>query len=257
MEHHNCHEHHHAETNHLEHYSEIGDFNLLLNLILIALVGSFTHCALMCGPIAGLLSASKMLGLQGKALNNWARIKASLNFEYILGKALTYSIITLLVFSVKGELKNTPAFKYVGFVVLVLTAFSFITAAVWNFNLPIFKKSKFSKLTSKVIENLIKQPILKKWPKLISEIFRGMALGLIPCGFVYSSIIIAVTFSSNALIASSSMFIFGLATAPSLIIASILGAGATFKVSKLAKIILLILCLINAALLISYALKLL
>lgn len=256
MEHHNCHEHQHQlDVDSLVKYTEISDFNLLLNLLLLALVGSFTHCAAMCGPIAGLLSASKMLKLTGKKLNNWSRIKASLNGEYIFGKALTYSILTALLYFFSDQLKDIYAFKIVAFIILILTAVSFMLAALYNFNLPIFKKGKLNKAISKCVEVLINQPILKKFPRTFSEVVKGMALGLIPCGFVYSSIILSVTFASNVTVASISMFVFGIATAPALIIASFLGAGLALKVNKIMKIALVILSCLNAALLVSYALK--
>lgn len=257
MENHHCHEHdHHSQTDSLVKYTEINDFNLLLNLLAIALVGSFTHCAAMCGPIAGLLSASKMLKLTGKKLNNWSRVKASLNIEYILGKAFTYSIMAGFAFFLKEQLKDIYAFKILAFLILILTALSFLSAALYNFNIPFFKKSKFVKSISKIVENLVKQPILKKFPRPFAEIMRGMALGLIPCGFVYSSIILAVSFGSNFFVASASMFAFGLATSPALIIASFLGSSIVIKTSKVFRLILFILCILNAALLVSYALKL-
>ena len=256
MEHHHCHEHQqHSNFHSLVKYTEISDFNLLLNLLVIAIVGSFTHCAAMCGSIAGLLSASKILKLTGKKLNNWSRIKASLNVEYILGKALTYSILAAFGFALKEQLKDIYAFKILAFVILIITAMSFVLAGLYNFNLPIFKKSNFVKFISSVVEILIKQPILKKFPKSFAEILRGMTLGLIPCGFLYSSIILAVSLASSAFVASASMFAFGIATAPALVVASLLGASLTFRVNKIVKSLLFVLGLLNATLLISYALK--
>lgn len=256
VEHHNCHEHQqNSDVINLVKYSELSDFNLLLNLLIIAIIGSFTHCAAMCGPIAGLLSASKMLNITGKKLNNWSRIKASFNFEYIIGKAITYSILAASAFILKEQLKNIYMFRLVAFVILMLTAVSFISAALYNFNLPIFKRSKVSEMISRCVKILVNRPILKKFPRAISEVIRGMALGLIPCGFLYSSIVLAVTFASNILVASIAMFFFGIATSPALIVASFLGAGLTFAINKIMKTFLFVIYLLNAVLLISYALK--
>lgn len=247
-----CHHHHHA-TFDLTFLPE--GIGIILTLFLNGLVGSFTHCIGMCGPIAFTQLSLKLMNHPKEKLTEVAKMKAALLLPYYFGKAATYGIFGIVFYLFSTNLSGIPYASTAAGVFLILTALLFVKAAISKkFGFFTFLESSSSKVFSKQVARVNKRFSLN--PYGFRGFILGMILGLIPCGLVYSSLVSAVAGSSNMLIAFLSMFVFGIGTVPGLYVSAYAGGTIINSFKKLFSLIFSITMLINAYLLIRYALKL-
>ncbi|TCD23363.1 sulfite exporter TauE/SafE family protein [Pedobacter psychrodurus] len=171
---------------------------------LMGLFGSL-HCAVMCGPI--------MLGMPFQK-SSFFQSGFQL-FLYQFGRILVYTILGFIV----GVLGNS------------ITVFSnqktlsiFIGILLILFTLLQFSKSYnsgFSKIQLKLLN-----PVSKLMGKIFNlpfwGLFAGMLNGLIPCGMVYLALATALN-TGDAKSGGIFMFLFGLGTAPLMMMVSLGG----------------------------------
>ncbi|NQY54386.1 MAG: sulfite exporter TauE/SafE family protein [Campylobacteraceae bacterium] len=177
----------------------------ILSIITIAFLGSFGHCVGMCGGIVIAYTTTKVN-------NSWSKQKQSLSHVlYSFGRITTYTILGA-IFGALGSLSlfsqkaNAIFLILVGIIMLLVGIsisgkFKFLTLIEHSLSQNIWYKNTFRKLLSS--------------DSLKSFYLLGALNGLLPCGFVYVFIIMALGTSSfvyGALV----MFIFGLSTIPAL-----------------------------------------
>jgi uncharacterized protein len=241
--------HHHA-ANDFSYLEAFGDYGIIIGMLITGLIGSFTHCVFMCGPIAIALSNTRMIECSDRKMSEFDRIKLALLVPYYLGKASTYTIFALAMYLLKIRLSEVLIFKYIAFPILVFVSIMFILFA-FNFSnafhsikIPKFLQSRFNKISFNTTYGL-------------KGFFQGMILGLIPCGFVIASITLAVAYSVDLPILITSVFLFGFATVPGLFLASYFGVFITKKLdTKFFKMLYILVMVINSILILRYALKL-
>ncbi len=169
-----------------------------MEFIIIALtlgfLGSF-HCAGMCGPIAIALPLGE---------NNWLQ-KFYKTLLYNLGRTITYGILGA-IFGLLGQ-----GLVMVGFPSLFKNRFH--------------TDSKIFSFVGKIQLNL------RRWfqnSSSLSLFMIGFFNGLLPCGLVYVALAGAIA-SVGAVNGAVFMMVFGIATAPMLMIISLLGSAANKK----------------------------
>jgi sulfite exporter TauE/SafE len=164
------------------------------------LLGSF-HCVGMCGPI--------VLAVPGKSLLS--------KLSYNLGRAITYTIMGAIIgfvgegFSLVGWQQGLSV--AVGVAMLLIVIFT----KYKHFDLPM--SGAFEKMW--ILSKNKLAPLFKSQSPT-APFFIGLINGLLPCGLVYAALFAAV--SMGGVIESGLyMALFGLGTAPLLIVVSVFG----------------------------------
>ncbi|WP_343523591.1 sulfite exporter TauE/SafE family protein [Pedobacter sp.] len=180
---------------------------------------SSLHCAVMCGPL--------MLGLQAPNKNY---LKSAVQLLlYQSGRILVYTLLGSLVGAIGSGITLFTSQETLSFMVgMMLMGFTLM-----HFSgrfLPYFDgfQKKLIYPISKLMGRIHGKPL---W-----GFFAGMLNGLIPCGMVYLAM--ATALHSNSINgAASFMFLFGLGTAPLMMLISLggiyLGKYIHFRPNKL------------------------
>ena len=187
---------------------------MFISALIFGLVGSF-HCIGMCGPIAFMLPVDR---------NNQVKQFFQI-ISYHLGRLFTYSLIGLL-FGMLGK-----GFYFFGFQQQLSIAVGILMILV--ILLPkTFQKYNFSKAINGFVIK-VKSALGKELKKKGNDTFFtiGFLNGLLPCGLVYMAVFGAIT-TTNALLGSLYMFIFGLGTIPLMTIIVYAGNFANGLVRK-------------------------
>jgi len=164
------------------------------------LLGSF-HCVGMCGPI--------VLAVPGKSLLS--------KLSYNIGRAITYTVMGAIIGFV-GEGFSLVGWQQilsvaVGVAMLLIVLFT----KYKHFDLPM--SGAFEKMW--IISKSKLAPLFKS-KSATAPFFIGLINGLLPCGLVYAALFAAV--SMGGVIESALyMALFGLGTAPLLIVVSVFG----------------------------------
>ena len=201
----------------------------------------------MCGSISGVLTYS----LPQQTRNKVSALAGYLIF-YNLGRLLSYSVAGALAGAFGGQLLQSISPQN-GHAILLLISTLFMVSvglylAGWfpklayieRIGVPVWKK----------IEPLGRKLLPVKSP--IQALLYGMIWGWLPCGLVYSALLIAIA-QGQALQGGLFLFIFGLGTLPSLLgsgffAGKLLKLAQNHKIRTYAGLILIILALTGFAL---------
>lgn len=230
------------------------EYLIVIAMLAYGIIGGFTHCIAMCGPIAAGQMSLRLMHLEEKQLTGWNKFKCALSLSYYFGKALTYGMLAVITKLISVSLKDYVFFQYLAFFLLVLAAFVCLQIALTYIKPSFsFRFIKFfdviTKLATKIISGIKLTPF--GWRGL----FMGMILGLIPCGLVVSAIMLIIVYSSNLLVAFLSAFSFGIGTLPALFLTCYLGQNLILRLKKYLNIIYAILMIVNFLLLINFSYK--
>lgn len=206
-------------------------YGLLGSLFLAGLVGSVSHCTLMCGPFV----ISQAGGL--------SRLQDVMLVPYHLGRMTTYVTLSVLVYSVLNLVfLYSPLKSIIAAPMLFLAGIIFLVSAFpktkalfpWVANIRFYKMSVFlEKASSKLFSN----------HGLWSRYGLGVLLGFMPCGLVVAALMASAT-APTVWQAAFSMMAFSVGTVPALVLVA-MGAGSlkhrypefSLRFSQLAKII--------------------
>ena len=238
----------------------ISGISIICAMFIYGIIGSFTHCVGMCGPIALGQMNMRLMHLKKDQLNNFNKFSCALSLPYYLGKAMTYGILALLAKYLSCSFSDSIIFKNIAGAILIFVAFICLKISVIRIvkmkQISFFNKiSKHFKFLESYITSIISKLSLN--PFGIQGLFMGMILGLIPCGLVISAIMITASYSQNVFISFFSMFCFGLGTFPALFIVSYFGQHIMLKATKYLNIVFSIFMFANFLLLLNFATKLL
>ena len=233
----------------------LGGRMLILNMFVLGLTSSFSHCIAMCGSIAMSQAAARIISdLNGQHDKNFKKVLCCIAWEYYLGKALTYMFLTCIMMWFGYIFKNSIIFKVVKNCVLLFAIFYFIISLIQTsyriFNKKlIIPKVGFLQPISGLKLKLFQSETKDK--KLISRLIIGLCLGLIPCGMVYSAVITIVNNTENLFLGSISALAFGLGTFPGLFILSYFGNLFFYRFKRLFDIAYFLTILWNTKILLS------
>lgn len=196
---------------------------LLLTAVNAGISGSM-HCFSMCGGIG------TTLGLNSS--------KKRYVFSYHLGRIISYTALGLIlgnilpILGIHSEITDWQ---------IPLRRFSALIIILIGFVM-IFDLKPFNLLEKYI--NKIWQPLAKKVQNFLpikyhsDALIIGMIWGLLPCGLIYSTLLLAIT-SGHSLYSGLIMFVFGITTMPSMLIITLFAhKSRIFLHNKLIKIIL-------------------
>lgn len=188
----------------------VGTYGLIGSLFLAGLVGSISHCAIMCGPFI-ISQTGETTKLRDVAL-----------IPYHLGRMTTYVFMAILVYSllslvfVYSDIKAIIAapMLFLAGVIFIVSAFPKLSVVFpWVAQINMSVPSRF---ISPFLGRLMKAP------NAIRKYGLGLLLGFMPCGMVVAALIASASASSLPMaIAAMAAFSFG--TMPALIVIGIGG----------------------------------
>ncbi len=191
----------------------------VLLMMALGFLGSFGHCAGMCGPITVAFSLSESSSESSDSLTQQLYFHACLN----LGRLLSYGLVGLAMgglgsvllaggqmAGVGSDLRRVMALVTGG--LLVWAGLAQVSAGLLP-KLPLLHPLTQGKLHQRLSSAMVSLSLRKRWwtPSLL-----GMVWGLIPCGFLYAAQLKAAETGESwwgALI----MLAFGLGTLPTML----------------------------------------
>lgn len=183
---------------------------LTLGAALLLGLAASGHCLVMCGGISAALGLATARDANG-------RLRPALLVGYQAGRIVSYTLAGLLAGGVLGQLIGLLDVEAVRRILRALSAFALLLGALVAFGRvrdPGFALGR------------------RLWPRLaplgrrllpVTSLPRALAFGMVwgwmPCGFVYTVLLIA-TLQLDAAGAAATMAAFGLGTTPALLIAA-------------------------------------
>ncbi|MFA7276033.1 MAG: sulfite exporter TauE/SafE family protein [Pseudobdellovibrionaceae bacterium] len=187
-------------------------------MLLMGLVGGFSHCTLMCGAFAISLSSS------GKTESVLYKLTGMELLPYHAGRTLTYVGMSAVFFSlVNIAFLFMPAREILLVPLLLLAGTIFLTAAFPDLSriFPWASKIKFNFMPAFLDKTLQKALSLNSFSQ---KFIAGLILGFMPCGLVVAALM-ASSAAPTLLEATGSMALFALGTVPAL---TCVAAGSSF-----------------------------
>ncbi len=186
-----------------------GGTSVLIVLLLTGLAGSVGHCVGMCGPLV--ILAGARYPRKGVAAT-------PLHLLYHAGRILVYGLMGAIAGALGGALGKAAQAARIPGVVTVLVGLAVIFAGLSYLGwLPFWRRNVH---TGGWWQRIMQMAM--KTPGAAGVFLLGTLNGLLPCGLVYEALLIAAA-TSNPLLASLGMLLFGAATIPTLVI---FGVGA-------------------------------
>jgi sulfite exporter TauE/SafE len=184
-------------------------FSELGTIFSIAFIGSFGHCIGMCGGIAVAYSATKIKPSMTKTYQIFAHLL------YSFGRVTTYTIFGIIF----GTLGGVATFSNNanGLLLLFASVIMFLTSLSLLGKLKFLTTIEHSLSSAKWYQEYFSS--LLHSSSFFSFYLLGLLNGLLPCGFVYFFAITAAS-SASTLWGGVVMFVFGIATIPSLFLVS-------------------------------------
>ena len=196
--------------------------SVMVSLLTGGLVGSFTHCAGMCGPFVLSQTTARLAAVPAARGSEWARLRGAALMPYHAGRITTYALLGVAAAALAVPLRALSWFHSLAAILLGLAAVLFLIQAVRQLGvlLPNMPSLSLPGFTQPMLQRLFAAPT--GWRGYI----LGLILGLLPCGLVYAALMI-VTAKADPLLAALGMAVFGLATMPSLLLVGIGGQFVT------------------------------
>lgn len=187
-----------------------------MTLFLAGVAGSFTHCAGMCGPFVVAQTTARLNDIPATAMNEWQRLKGIALLPYHLGRLTTYAFLGVLVSSLTQAVVMTSGFKALNAFLLAVAGLLFLAGAAGektggtSSQMPLVVRiqSFFSAKAGSFLSR----------PTGVNGYIAGILLGFLPCGLLYSALLIVST--ADPLTAVAGMALFGIGTLPSLLMVS-------------------------------------
>jgi sulfite exporter TauE/SafE len=199
-----------------------GGPGLVLGLLLAGLAGSPLHCGPMCAPFVLGQTADRLAKIPAARLCELSRLKAALLAPYHAGRLTTYAALG----AAAGSLGALPGIPAVAGVLLFIGGLVFLTQAL----------RRLAPSTLRWLPRIDAAPagFVRALGGATSGLRRGgiaggyllgLALGLLPCGFLYAALAVAGA-SGGAGAGALAMLAFGLGTVPSLVAVGLAGQAA-------------------------------
>ena len=199
---------------------------LFLGLFVAGAAGSVIHCAPMCGAFVLGQVSDRMARLGQAQLCERQRISTGMLVPYHLGRLMTYAVIGAAAAESAAVLQGKAWFGALSAALLVLAAGLFFAQAI----------RRMAPSSLQFVSMLERSPA--GWGRLVGRVTRGiprgsapgefafgLALGFLPCGFLYAAIAAAAA-TARPDLAAGAMVAFGLGTVPSLMVIGIMGQAA-------------------------------
>lgn len=198
---------------------------ILLTLLVAGLVGSFTHCAGMCGPFVMTQTLSRLDGVDAPRANEFTRLKGAALVPYHLGRMTTYAALGVLAALLAQQVAALLPMRIAGAALLSFAGILFIANAAPGLKRYIPAGTK----TSRVADTIGKfgKPLFAR-PVGWRGYALGAMLGFLPCGLLYGALMVCAT-TQDPVAAGFGMALFALGTVPGLFA---VGLGSAFAAAK-------------------------
>jgi sulfite exporter TauE/SafE len=195
---------------------------LPVGLFLAGLAGGPMHCGPMCGPFVLGQTADRLAALPASRLCEMARLRAGLLLPYHLGRLAVYASLGALA----GALGALPGIGRASGLFLLAAAVIFLAQAASRLApslasvLPLLSRAPAGWVAG--IGRLSARVDRSRWS---GGLLLGIALGFLPCGFLYAAIAAAAS-GGSAANGALAMAAFGLGTVPTLVAIGLAGQAA-------------------------------
>ena len=186
-------------------------------LFLIGLLGG-THCVGMCGGIVGVLSMG-------------AGSRPALHLAYNAGRIISYALAGALAGALGGASLVLAGQLPVRIVLFVLA--NLMLVALGLYLIGVTRALAFTERFGQKLWRHV-QPLSRRFlpARSVAQAFPlGLLWGWLPCGLVYSALIMAMT-SGSAVRGAGMMLAFGAGTLPNLLLAGLFAARLNEYVAK-------------------------
>lgn len=195
--------------------------DLLGSLFLAGFIGGGGHCVTMCGPFVLAQTVARLEALPGAAMREFHRVSGGALVPYHLGRITTYAGLGAVAGALAGGLIGASGMKWLSAALLTLAALLFLGYGVRRFAtlLPgsaATGEGWWSRRVGRAVRPLFERPVGWRGYGL------GLALGFLPCGFLYGALAAAAA-SGGALPGALGMAAFGLGTVPALLVVGFAG----------------------------------
>lgn len=226
---------------------------LLIGLFLAGAAGSAMHCVPMCGGFVLGQVSTRLQRVPLARLCERQRLQTGLLLPYHLGRLSTYALLGAAAAASATLAARASWLSRLSSVLLVLAAGLFLVQAVsrllpagWGIG-PAIAPRFMSRMIARLTQGLDRS-------RPVNGYLLGLALGLLPCGFVYSALIAAAA-SAGPAHGALTMLAFGLGTMPALMIVGVAGHAAGSRWRAFSEAVAGPVLVVNALLLLSVALR--
>jgi sulfite exporter TauE/SafE len=220
-------------------------FGLPIALFLGGLVGSLSHCALMCGPFV-LAQVAARLESGAVAGGELVRLSGAALVPYHLGRITTYTALGGVAGALAGQVTALAGFPWLLAACLALAALAFAAQAVEGLRHAAGGGGALGRWLGRVAGPLMRDP------RGLRGYALGLALGLLPCGLLYGALAAAAGAGSAAR-GALVMAAFTLGTVPALVGVGWLGAFFGRRWLPTLRLLVAPVMLLNAAVLLILA----
>ncbi len=222
---------------------------LLFGLFLAGAAGSVVHCAPMCGVFVLGQMSDRMVRLPAHRLCESQRLRNGLLLPYHLGRLSTYALLGALAAASVGAFSQAEWFAPLSAALLVCAAALFLrralgrglSAATWLDRVPPVWSRTLGRLTRRIPRGTVP-----------GQALLGLALGFLPCGFLYAALAAAAA-TGRPWMGAAAMAAFGLGTAPALMLVAVAGQAAGRRWSHVVNVAAPVVMSLNAMLLLVLA----
>jgi len=222
---------------------------LLVGLFVAGMAGSVFHCTSMCGAFVLGQMSERMARLPQARLCESQRIGNGMLLPYHLGRLTTYAALGAVAAGSAAVFGRTLWFGRLSAALLLVAAALFLALAVrrvlpssaWLDHAPRFWGKVLSRFTRSIPRG-----------SAPGEFLLGIALGFLPCGFLYAALAAAAA-SGRPALGAVAMIAFGLGTVPSLMVVGIAGYAAGRRWHRGVALAAPVLMALNAMLLLALA----
>lgn len=191
--------------------------NILLTLLAAGFVGSFTHCAGMCGPFALAQTAVRLERIEACDMNEWHRLGGAAILPYHLGRLTTYTLLGTAGAVMTRTVIGVSGFHGLGSLFLALAGLMFMATGLQNTRLSRFLPAfsaprRLGNVLAGLARPFFGNPVGWRGYTL------GVLLGFLPCGLLYSALFLASAYPPPT--AALGMMLFALGTVPALFLVS-------------------------------------
>jgi uncharacterized protein len=222
---------------------------LLLGLFAAGAAGSVVHCGPMCGVFVLGQVSERMARLPSGRLCERQRIGSGLLLPYHLGRLTTYAGLGALAAGSAAIFGHLSWFGSLSAVPLAIAALLFLTQALGRFLPAMGEFGQPPRFWGRLIG-------IFAWriPRgsLFGGYLLGVALGFLPCGFLYAALTAAAA-AARPVIGAMAMVAFGAGTAPVLMVIGIAGHAAGRRFSQGVLVAAPVVVVLNAMLLLMLA----
>jgi sulfite exporter TauE/SafE len=199
---------------------------VILGLLLAGLAGSPMHCVPMCGPFVLGQVADRMAHVPAVRLCELQRIRGGVLLPYHVGRITTYAGLGAAAAAIGAALSRLPLLGRLSGLLLLIAALLFLTQALRRMVpglralLPDASAAPagFVRLLARATGRLDRSSGR-------GGLLLGLALGFLPCGFLYAALT-AASAGGGPVVGALAMAAFGLGTVPSLVAVGIAGQAA-------------------------------